>query len=113
MSDGGAQELALEKGGMSWRQTCGSPIVSFTSSLHATCSVFTVAVQELTQENLRTFKTVVTVKTKQCESYYLTEINCPDDKDLETAKFQEGMDGHRATQGSRREMQEQQFGTLL
>lgn len=70
------------------------------------------AVKELTQENLRTFKTV-TVKTKQCESYYLTEINCPHDKDLETPKFQEGMDGHRATQGSRREMQEQHFSTFL
>lgn len=45
-----------------------------------------MAVQELTQENLRTFNPVVAVKTKQCESYYLIEINCPDDKDFETPR---------------------------
>lgn len=46
-----------------------------------------MAVQELTQEYVRTFKTVVTEMTKQCGSYYLIEISCPDDKDFETAKF--------------------------
>lgn len=72
-----------------------------------------MVVQELTQENQRIFKTVVTVKTKQCGSYNPIEINCPDDKDFETPKFQEGMDEHRATRGSRREMQEQHFSTFL